>query len=68
MAVALEHKRGRVEYSACVNFLDARVVVLCKPGRTNSHWKRRATGRAAARLRAAPFAALQRGPEPLAHC
>jgi hypothetical protein len=32
----VEHKRGRVEYSACVIFLDARFVVLCKPGRTNS--------------------------------
>ena len=98
------------------DLLDARAVVLCKPGRTNSHgidrlsfsefvnmrpglwvvrffklghklaswrftvrpegagtdslgqWKRRATGRAAARLHAAPFAALERGPEPLAHC
>lgn len=30
----VEHKRGRVEYSACVIFLDARFVVLCKPGRT----------------------------------
>jgi hypothetical protein len=33
----VEHKRGRVEYSACVVFLDARRVVMCKAGRTNSH-------------------------------
>jgi hypothetical protein len=33
----VEHKHGRVEYSACVIFLDARAVVLCKPGHTNSH-------------------------------
>ena len=33
----VEHKRGRVRYSACVVFLDARGVVLCKPGRTNRH-------------------------------
>jgi hypothetical protein len=32
-----EHKRGRVRYSACVIFLDARGVVLCKAGRTNRH-------------------------------
>ena len=31
----VEHKRGRVEYSACVVFLDARGIVKCKPGRTN---------------------------------
>lgn len=33
----VEHKRGHVEYSACVIFLDAHAVVRCKPGRTNSH-------------------------------
>jgi hypothetical protein len=33
----VEHKRGRVLYGACVIFLDARQVVKCKPGRTNSH-------------------------------
>jgi hypothetical protein len=33
----VEHKQGRVRYSACVVFLDARNVVLCKPGRTNGH-------------------------------
>jgi hypothetical protein len=33
----VEHKRGRVQYSACVVFLDARGVVKCKAGRTNSH-------------------------------
>ena len=32
MAVALEHKHGRVEYSACVIFPDARALVLCKLG------------------------------------
>ena len=32
----VEHKPGRVVYSACVVFLDARQVVKCKPGRTNS--------------------------------
>jgi hypothetical protein len=31
----VEHKRGRVQYGACVIFLDAREVVKCKPGRTN---------------------------------
>ena len=33
----VEHRRGRMEYSACVTFLDARAAVLCKAGRTNSH-------------------------------
>ena len=33
----VEHKRGRVPYSACVIFLDAHAVVRCKPGRTDSH-------------------------------
>jgi hypothetical protein len=33
----VEHGRGRVQYSACVVFLDARNVVKCKPGRTNGH-------------------------------
>jgi hypothetical protein len=37
----VEHKRGRVEYSACVVFLDARAVVKCKPGRTGAHGKDR---------------------------
>jgi hypothetical protein len=32
----VERKHGRVRYSACVVLLDARAVVLCKPGRTNS--------------------------------
>ncbi len=31
----VEHKRGRMLYSACVVFLDARGVVKCKAGRTN---------------------------------
>lgn len=31
----VEHKSGRVRYSACVVFLDVRGVVKCKPGRTN---------------------------------
>jgi hypothetical protein len=33
----VEHKRGRVRFSACVIFRDARGVVLCKAGRTNRH-------------------------------
>ena len=33
----VEHKRGRVSYAACAIFLDARGVVMCKPGRTNRH-------------------------------
>ena len=33
----VEHKRGRVRYSACVIFLDGHNVVRCKAGRTNSH-------------------------------
>ena len=33
----VEHKRGRVLYSACVVFLDARGVVKCKARRTNGH-------------------------------
>jgi hypothetical protein len=31
----VEHRAGRVRYSACVVFLDARNVVKCKAGRTN---------------------------------
>jgi len=37
----VEHKPGRVVYSACVVFLDARRVVKCKPGRTNSRGRDR---------------------------
>jgi hypothetical protein len=31
----VEHKHGRMLYSACVIYLDARQVVSCKPGTTN---------------------------------
>lgn len=33
----VEHTSGRMRYSACVVFLDARNVVMCKAGRTNGH-------------------------------
>jgi hypothetical protein len=39
----VEHKRGRVEYGACVIFLGARGVVQCQPGRTNSRGVDRAS-------------------------
>jgi hypothetical protein len=39
----VEHKRGRVAYSACVIFRDARDVVQCKPGRTNARGVDRVT-------------------------
>jgi ribosomal protein S9 len=39
----VEHKRGRVDYSVCVIFRDARRVVQCKPGRTTARGVDRAT-------------------------
>jgi hypothetical protein len=33
----VEHTSGRMLYSVCVIYLDARNVVKCKPGRTNRH-------------------------------
>jgi hypothetical protein len=49
----VEHKRGRVLYSACVVFLDARNVVKCKAGKTN--------GRGVDRLSFSQFVNLRPG-------
>jgi hypothetical protein len=49
----VEHKRGRVSYSACVIFLDGHNVVRCKVGRTN--------GRGVSRLGFRQFVNLRPG-------